>query len=113
RGGIGGPTAARTWVLPSPRAFDTTFARQLAATDVNGDGYNDLLAIADGLGVSLPSVLYVWLGGANGLAAAPSATLGAPVANSSWAYSVWSAGDGNGDGCGDVLVGGGAWARVG
>jgi hypothetical protein len=69
-----------------------------SAGDVNGDGFGDLVvAVA---GESVPCCFYIYLGSATGLAGTPATTL----PGSDW--GVASAGDVNGDGYADVLVGG-------
>jgi hypothetical protein len=68
------------------------------AGDVNGDGYGDVVVGASGVGVA-----YVYLGGPGGLAATPAQLR---VAGSSqFGLSLSGAGDVNGDGFGDLLVG--------
>jgi hypothetical protein len=76
-----------------------------SAGDVNGDGYADLVVGADGASGGMGSA-YVYLGSATGVAAAPTATLTNPDGMSdSFGDSVASAGDVNGDGYADVIVG--------
>lgn len=83
-----------------------------AILDVNGDGYPDVLVGSDGSG-SHAGVVHLYLG-----SAAPSATTWNQIgqgkridltspdgANASFGYSVASAGDVNGDGYADFLVG--------
>jgi hypothetical protein len=83
------------------------------AGDVNGDGYDDILVGDDRFtnGDTFEGRAYLWLGGAGGLG--PAGTL----ANADWytpepnqvgallGFSVASAGDVNGDGYADVIVG--------
>jgi hypothetical protein len=90
------------------------------AGDVNGDGYADVIAGApfhDGLVLcgTFPIVFcptpdsgraYVFLGGASGLAFSPSTVLeGLEETGAQFGSVVASAGDVNGDGYGDVIVG--------
>jgi hypothetical protein len=69
-----------------------------SAGDVNGDGFGDLI-------VAAVDNVYIYFGGAAGLAATPAGTLpgasGGPVW---WAISVAGAGDVNGDGYADVFA---------
>ncbi len=73
-----------------------------SAGDVNGDGYADVLVYAANAGTQTPRA-YLFLGGASGLNATPH-LLGTPANDSP--LSVIGAGDVNGDGYGDMLVGG-------
>ena len=81
--------------------------RAETAGDVNGDGYDDII-----VGVQLydngqtnEGRAYVYLGAATGLSTAPAWTM---EVNQGWAYygrTVGTAGDINGDGYDDILVG--------
>ncbi len=77
------------------------------AGDVNGDGYADALIGAPGAsnGQAGEGLVYVHYGSSSGLAAMPSLVLEANVANAQFGASVASAGDVNGDGYVDVVVG--------
>jgi hypothetical protein len=79
------------------------------AGDVNGDGYADVIVGADaeyGNGNTAPGWAYVYLGGASGLSATPAVTLTGPDGLGSWfGRCVAAAGDVNGDGYADVIVG--------
>ncbi len=79
------------------------------AGDVNGDGYADVV-IGAPLYASGVGRAYVYHGGPGGLAASPAfvatGTTGSiPSRNSRMGYSVASAGDVNGDGYDDIIVG--------
>ncbi len=99
--------------LTGPDGGVGEFGRSVAsAGDVNGDGYADLVVGApnapspdvhssDGAGRA-----YVYLGSATGLATTPATTLVAPETNGQFGLSVASAGDVNGDGYADLVVGG-------
>ena len=80
-------------------AFGTSVA---SAGDVNGDGFADVVIGAPGVNSGSGSI-YLYLGGASGLSATPI-TIAGPDGGS-FGYSVASAGDVNGDGFADVIVG--------
>lgn len=100
-----GTSASPTWQItigartaPVNTSWGTTL-------DVNGDGFADVLVGAFGVNGSAGRA-YVYLGGALGLSSTPAATLiGPDLADGRFGYSVASAGDTNGDGFADVVVG--------
>ena len=71
------------------------------AGDVNGDGYSDVIIGVPGGG----GPAHVYLGSATGLATMPAWTAASDVANTSFGMRVATAGDVNGDGYSDVIVG--------
>ena len=85
-----------------------------SAGDVNGDGYGDLVV---GAPMYMGSVgrAYVYLGSPTGLVTTAATVLTGPAAGSSFGSAVSAAGDVDGDGYGDLLVGAsgaGAGGRV-
>ncbi|MDP2308812.1 MAG: FG-GAP-like repeat-containing protein [Pseudomonadota bacterium] len=74
------------------------------AGDVNGDGYDDVIVGAYGPSPYVGSA-FVYDGSPSGVVAAASATLTGELASNYFGSSVSSAGDVNGDGFGDVIVG--------
>jgi hypothetical protein len=74
------------------------------AGDVNGDGFADVVVGASGASVSTGQV-YLYLGGATGLASSPAVTLTEPDGYSGSYGAVSSADDVNGDGYADIVVG--------
>jgi hypothetical protein len=73
--------------------------------DVNGDGYADMIVGAFGQGTAVAGSVYVYLGGADGIATTPAVTLDAPAETDEWfGSSVVNAGDVNGDGYADLAI---------
>jgi FG-GAP repeat len=76
------------------------------AGDVNGDGYDDVVVGAPNYGQNAEGVAIVFHGSANGLSSTPAWTAQADQRSASFGFSVGTAGDINGDGYDDVIVGG-------
>ena len=75
--------------------------------DVNGDGYSDLLVGSPNYGGSVANGgrVQLFLGTANGVSATPVWTVEGSRAQSRFGWSVSAAGDVNGDGFDDVVIG--------
>jgi hypothetical protein len=103
-GRSGGPGATPSWTLLAPDGG--TFGWSVSgAGDVNGDGYEDVVVAAIG---TMPGRAYVYLGNSSGLVGTPGLTLSNPGSTFRFGQSVASAGDVNGDGYADLIVGGAA-----
>ena len=78
-----------------------------SAGDVNGDGYNDVIvgAYQYDNGQAGEGAAFVYHGSASGISMTPASTIESNQADANIGYSVASAGDVNGDGYGDVIVG--------
>jgi hypothetical protein len=104
---LGGPTGLAknpSWTATGP-ATNSEFGTVVAsAGDVNGAGYADAVVSAPGTGAYTGSV-YVYLGGPGGLSSSPSVVLSGTQTGALFGGSVSSAGDVNGDGYADVIVG--------
>jgi hypothetical protein len=101
-GGAAGVSMTPT-ALTIPGGGVRSCARSFAsAGDVNGDGYADIIIGANNFGSSFGAA-YVYLGGAGGVSTSPT-TLSA--SGEKFGYAVASAGDIDGDGFGDAVVGG-------
>ena len=106
---LGGPsglatTPAANWL--GPDGSQGLFGRSVAtAGDVNGDGYSDVVVGAEGA-TTFTGKMYLFLGSASGLPAVASATwTGLDGTQSYFGHNVATAGDVNGDGYSDVVVG--------
>ncbi len=78
----------------------------MANADVNGDGYSDLIVGARNFnGGSQPGLTYIFNGSVTGLSTTPAMTLTSPSIDGEFGTSVANAGDVNGDGYEDVIVG--------
>ena len=112
--GLDGSTGFK---LNGVAAGDLSGASVASAGDVNGDGYDDLIVgspMADANAVMNSGAAYVVFGKASGFAASVDLStlngtggfrLSGAVANGQAGFSVASAGDVNGDGYDDVIVG--------
>ncbi len=99
-GGLTGTTSTPTWqfnVGARSAPVNTSWGTTL---DLNGDGYADVVVGGDQV-----SRAYIYMGSAAGITSAqPPVTLSGPT-GSRFGYSVASAGDVNGDGYADLIVG--------
>ncbi len=101
------PTTSAAWKVGGDQV-DADFGVCVAsAGDVNADGYGDVIVGARlyDNGETNEGRAFLFLGSSLGLSTTPAWTAESDQANSQYAYSVAGAGDFNGDGRGDVLVG--------
>ncbi len=106
-GGASGLSPTPAWTAESNQA-NAYFGNSVAsAGDVNGDGYDDVIvgAYFFSNGETYEGRAFVYLGGASGLSPTPAWTAEANQANAKFGTSVATAGDVNGDGYSDVIVG--------
>jgi len=106
-GTIDGLSPSAAWFADGNQAsarFGTSVA---SAGDVNGDGYGDVIIGSDGYdnGETDEGAAFVYLGTANGLSPGAAWTAESNQVNAQFGYSVASAGDVNGDGFGDIIIG--------
>lgn len=107
-GGAAGVTSTPQRVLVGTSLGDSFGAVVACAGDVNGDGYADLIVgspHADPGGRSAAGTASLFLGNVGGIAAIPQRILEGVGMNDAFGGSVASAGDINGDGYADVVVG--------
>jgi hypothetical protein len=105
-GSPAGLSASPNWMAQSHP--DSAFGESVAtAGDVNGDGYDDVIvgAFLFSNGQSAEGRAFLFLGSAEGLSDAPDWTAESDQANAWFGTSVGTAGDVNGDGYADVIVG--------
>ena len=103
----GGIPASPNWTYEPNVANANTGSSVSFAGDVNGDGYGDIIvgtAITSNPEVQEGQAL-CFHGGSSGLAATPAWTKEINLANSNFGATVSGAGDINGDGYADVLIG--------
>ena len=95
---------------PTDEAY-ANFGRSVSsAGDVNGDGYSDVIIGApwvatSGIDEQLDGTAYVYHGSATGLGLSPNWTVTEVFANAEFGTAVSTAGDVNGDGYSDVIIG--------
>jgi len=107
-GGRMGVVVTPNIVLEGDAAGDRFGSAVAGAGDVNGDGYSDLVVGAPGAspdGRSEAGIVSVFLGGPVGMATMPVAMIDEAAAGDRFGSAVASAGDVNGDGHADVVVG--------
>lgn len=106
-GGPSGLSVAPTWTVESDIAGANFGYSVNTAGDVNADGYPDV--IIGSPNVANPEPLegraYLYLGGASGLATTPAWTYESDSEGAALGQSVGTAGDVNGDGFADVIIG--------
>ena len=97
------PAATAQWTDPGTQPNGRWGGAIATAGDVNGDGYSDVIVGGDLVGGTGRACLY--LGAASGLATTAAWVAVGENADDLFGHAVASAGDVNGDGYADVLVG--------
>ncbi len=104
-GSASGLAAGPSWTAEGDRPNAQFGAAVGAAGDVNGDGYGDVILVSPGYDPGFEGRVFVYLGSPAGLSTAPAWTVGSPQPDSYFGSSASTAGDVNGDGFSDVIVG--------
>lgn len=106
-GSATGPSAVANWTAESDQASAHFGVSVASAGDVNGDGYSDVVVGSSQYdnGQTDEGGAFIFHGSVSGLALAASQTLESDQASAHFGVSVASAGDVNGDGFSDILVG--------
>ena len=106
-GGAGPLAATGPWMTSADRAAAYYGTAVASAGDVNGDGYGDVLVGAPGYnnGAGEEGAVFVYHGSAAGLSTTANWRAVASRAKAAFGFSVATAGDVNGDGYDDILVG--------
>ncbi len=106
-GSASGPSAAPSWTAESDQAGAQFGASAAPAGDLNGDGFGDVVVGAPlyANGQTDEGRIYVYLGSASGLASSPALVAESNQASAHFGSSVSTAGDVNGDGFDDLVVG--------
>ena len=105
-GGPGGPSTTPDWVVTGGQ-IGAALQPVAAAGDVNGDGFADVIVGARYFDNDLggDGIARIYHGNSNGLDLTPTTTLQIVQPNAEYGRDVDTAGDVNGDGYSDVIVG--------
>jgi hypothetical protein len=106
-GSVGGLSATASWTAESNQAIAGFGVSVATAGDVNGDGFADVIVGASVFdnGQTDEGRAFVYHGSAAGLGLTPAWTAESNHASATFGHSVGTAGDVNGDGFSDVIVG--------
>ena len=103
-GSANGLISSPSWTASGEYTGDEFGSSVSTAGDVNGDGYLDVIIGAPGVH-NAGGKVYIYYGSSGGLSASPSWTHSGDNENDHFGASVSSAGDVNGDGYSDVIIG--------
>jgi hypothetical protein len=114
-GSASGLANSPAWIAESDQPFAWFGYSVASAGDVNGDGFGDVIvgAIFYDNGQTDEGRAFVYLGSTSGLAASPAWIAEGDQVSATFGWSVATAGDVNGDGFSDVVVGAPFYAKGG
>jgi hypothetical protein len=101
-GGSTGLSTSPNWTVIGENSSDLFGYSVSTAGDVNGDGYSDIIIGAFGY---YKGKVYAYYGSSTGPSNIPNWTVTGENQNDGFAYSLSTAGDVNGDGFSDIIVG--------
>ncbi|MCK6613760.1 MAG: FG-GAP-like repeat-containing protein [Ignavibacteriaceae bacterium] len=106
-GSASGLSTTANWTAESNQAIAYFGGSVSTAGDVNGDGYSDVIVGANGYGNGeyAEGVVFVYHGSTSGLSTGANWTAESNLGGAYFGISVSNAGDVNGDGYSDVIVG--------
>jgi hypothetical protein len=107
RGGVNGPSSSPDWTLQGNQTGARFGASVSSAGDVNGDGYDDVIVGSPEAtnGILNEGAAYVFHGSGSGLSTSWAWREFGEWSSGHFGFSVSEAGDVNGDGYGDVIIG--------
>ncbi len=106
-GSPSGLSSTPDWTATGENTGDLFGLPAVAAGDVNGDGYGDVLIGASHYpSGDIRGKAYLYLGSSSGLSSSPAWTATGENSDDTFSFSMSTAGDVNGDGYADVLIGG-------
>lgn len=110
-----GLSVTANWTMESNKPGARFGSSVASAGDVNNDGFDDVIIGAPELssGQSKEGKVFVYHGSASGLSTTPNWTKESNKAGARMGESVASAGDINGDGYSDIIVGANRWNNTG